>query len=107
MGNAPALDRIGEGLDHRILANQLGEGLRTVFARENAIGRGCGGLRHLGQVEAEARRFGFVHQLWFRDSSSPLREAQATRQSSEFRFTQRHEGTKEMRRSLRVLGAFV
>ena len=33
MRDPSALDRIGERLHHRILANQLGEGLRAVLAR--------------------------------------------------------------------------
>ncbi len=45
-----ALDRIAQGLDHRVLADQLGKGLRPVFAREHAIGHGPLRLRRL--VEA-------------------------------------------------------
>ena len=39
MRDPPALDRIGERLHHRVLADQLGKGLRAVFAGEHAIGR--------------------------------------------------------------------
>ena len=40
MGDAVALDRIGKRLDHRVLADQLAEALRPVFAGEHPIGRG-------------------------------------------------------------------
>ena len=63
MGDPAARDRIGERLHHRVLADQLGEGLRTVFAGEHAIRRrGRGLLRLLGKIEPEAGRFGVVHR---------------------------------------------
>ena len=62
VGDAAALDRVGERLDHRVLTDQLGEVLRPVLPREHAIRRSGGFLRHFRQVEAKARRFGFVHQ---------------------------------------------
>ena len=63
MGDPPALDRVGERLHHRVLADQLGEGLRPVFAGEHAIRRRAGGLlRLLWQIEPEARRFVVVHR---------------------------------------------
>ena len=40
MGKPVALDRIGQGLDHRLLADQLIEALRAVFAGEDAVGLG-------------------------------------------------------------------
>ena len=39
MRDPAPLDRIGERRHHRILADQLGEGLRPVFAGEHPIGR--------------------------------------------------------------------
>ena len=38
MGDAAGGDRVRQGADHRLLADQLGEGLRPVFAGEHAIG---------------------------------------------------------------------
>ncbi len=46
-----ALDRVGQGLDHRILPDQLRETLRAVFAREDAIGLLPLGLRRLAKIE--------------------------------------------------------
>ena len=60
MGDAAALDRVGQRLHHRILADQLAEALRPVFAGQHAVGRGRD-RRLLGQIEAEARRFGIGH----------------------------------------------
>ena len=37
MSNAATLDRIGERLHHRVLADQLGKGLRAIFARQHAV----------------------------------------------------------------------
>ena len=37
MGDPAALNRIGESLHHRILADQFGEGLRPIFAGEHTI----------------------------------------------------------------------
>ena len=57
MSNPAALDGIGERLHHRILADQLGEGLRPVFARQHAVRRTArrGRRRRFGQIEPEAR----------------------------------------------------
>ena len=80
MSDSIAADRIGEGLNHRVLADQLGEILRPVFPRKHAIWRGGGGLlRRFGQVEAQAKRFGFVHRQRFRGEkvSAPLLEVGA------------------------------
>ncbi len=67
MGDAAALDRVAQRLDHRVLADQLGEGLRPVFAGEHAVRRGpVRLLRHFGKVEPQARRFVVGHQWWFR-----------------------------------------
>ncbi len=64
MGNAPALDGVGERRHHRILADQLGEGLRPVLAGEHTIGRSRGGRRCLlRQVETQCGRFVVVHRL--------------------------------------------
>ena len=54
MGDPAALDGIAERRDHRVLADQLVEGLRAVFAGEHAVGRGGAAAWGLGQVEAEA-----------------------------------------------------
>ena len=60
MGDPPARDRIAERRDHRILPDQLVEGLRPVFAGEHAIGRRRATARgDVGQVEAEAGLVGF------------------------------------------------
>ena len=75
MSDAVALDRVGERLHHRVLADQFGKILRPVFARKHAIRRGGGCLlRHVMQVKAQAKRFGFVHQPWFRGErvSAPM-----------------------------------
>ena len=65
MGDAAALDRVAQRFHHRVLANQLGKGLRTIFAGENAIMRLVVGLFHFfRKVEPEARRF-VVHGGWF------------------------------------------
>ena len=51
-----ARDRIAERAHHRILPDQLGKGLRAVFAGEDAVGpRGRGGRGRLGQVHAQHR----------------------------------------------------
>ncbi len=47
MGQPVALDRIGQRLHHRLLADQLVEPLRTIFAGEDAIG--LGGIGHWRQ----------------------------------------------------------
>ncbi len=74
VGDPPALDRIGQRLHHRVLADQLGEGLRAVLAREHAICRRFGGrLRPFGKVQAQARRFGVVHRPLFRRGRTSLR----------------------------------
>ncbi len=58
MGNPAALDRVAQRLHHRVLADQLGEGLRAIFAGEDAIMRLVGRLLRLfGKVEPQARRF--------------------------------------------------
>src|SRR4029453_7487390 len=76
MRDSATFDRIGERLDHRILADQLRKGLRTVFARENAIGRRIDRLwRLLRNVEAQTGRFGVVHLFSFRTLKSSLRGA--------------------------------
>ena len=49
MRDAATLDRIGEGADHRVLADKLIEGLRAIFAGEDSVGgtgfRRCSGCR--------------------------------------------------------------
>ena len=60
MGNAAALNGIGQRLHHRVLADELGEGLRAIFAREHPV-RGRGLWRLLRNVEAQAGRFVVVH----------------------------------------------
>jgi ABC-type lipoprotein export system ATPase subunit len=62
MGDPPSLDGIGEGLHHCVLADQLGEGLGPVLAREHAVRRSSGWSWHFGQIEAQAGRFGVFHQ---------------------------------------------
>jgi len=63
VGDPAALDRIGERLHHRVLADQLGEALRPVLACKHPVRRSRRGWRwRLRQVEAEARRFGVVHR---------------------------------------------
>ena len=53
MGDSAALDGVGEGLHHRVLADQLVEGLRPILAGENAVGGRRPGWRgKFGQVEA-------------------------------------------------------
>ena len=62
MSDPSTLDRIGKRLHHRVLPNQLGEGLRTIFAGQHAVRRGaCGLLRLLRDVEAQTGRFVVVH----------------------------------------------
>ena len=56
MGQPVALDRIAQRLHHRVLAEQLGERLRAVFAREHAVrlrggGGRCGGVCWLGRTK--------------------------------------------------------
>ena len=46
-----AANRIAQSRDHRVLADQLGKGLRPVFAREHAIGGATVRLRRLAEVE--------------------------------------------------------
>ncbi len=46
MGQAVALDRVAQRLDHRVLPDQGVEGLRPVFARKDAIRLGLGRRLH-------------------------------------------------------------
>ena len=55
MRQPPPPDGVAERLHHRILADQLVETLRAIFAGEHAIGLAGGGLRRLVQAEAGAR----------------------------------------------------
>ena len=58
MGDSAAGDGVAQSLDHRVLADQLGKGLRTIFAGEDAIVRLLVRLLRLfWKVEPEARRF--------------------------------------------------
>jgi hypothetical protein len=58
VGEPLARDRVGEGAHHRLLADQLVEALRAVFAGEDAVGlRGFGHLRvSLGQGNTAFQR---------------------------------------------------
>ena len=61
MGDPAALDRVGERLHHRVLADQLGEGLRAIFARQHAIGAAStDGRRKLRKIETQPRFFGGI-----------------------------------------------
>ena len=65
MGDPARRDRVRQGADHRLLPDQLGEGRRPVFARENAIG-GCRiahqrnrvGVRETGRTTQVGTRYG-------------------------------------------------
>ena len=62
MGNTLALDRISERLHHRVLADQLAEGLRAVLARKDAVWRSRSrGRWHFRKVEPQSGRFVVVH----------------------------------------------
>jgi hypothetical protein len=63
VGDAVALDRVAERADHRLLPDQLGKGLRPVFAGEHAIGLtdGAAAARRFGQVHAEHHRIRISH----------------------------------------------
>src|SRR5436190_2238172 len=52
--NAPALERVRDGAHHRVLADQVGEGRGTVFARKHAVSG-----RRAAKVQSGAR--GVVH----------------------------------------------
>jgi hypothetical protein len=54
VGEPVATDRVAERLHHRILADQLVEALRPIFAGEDAIGLRALRLGRLVQAEAEA-----------------------------------------------------
>jgi hypothetical protein len=70
MGDPAALDRIGERLHHRVLADQLVEALRPVFAGKHAIGRGaaCGssGRSSPGRAIRRALQRAGLHRLFTR-----------------------------------------
>jgi len=51
MGQPIALDRVGQRLDHRILADQLREALGAIFAGEDAIGLLPPGLGRFAKIE--------------------------------------------------------
>jgi hypothetical protein len=60
LGDAPGRDRVAEGTDRGLLADQVGEAGRAVLAGEHPVGRrlggllGAGALRVLGQVRHES-----------------------------------------------------
>ncbi len=57
MGQPLARDRIGQRPDHRILADQLGKGLRSVFARQHAVGlRGSGSMHRRWRLALEQQQ---------------------------------------------------
>ena len=51
MGQPVALDRIAQGLDHCVLADQFGKFRRPVFARQHPIGLRCTGCGLLRSVD--------------------------------------------------------
>ncbi len=57
-----APDRVAQRLHHGVLADQLGKGLRAVFARKHAIGlaRSASGRGNGGQIEPEPGHFACV-----------------------------------------------
>src|SRR5262249_53779907 len=60
LGNAARGERIGDRAHHGVLADQVGEGLRPVFAREHAVGADRR-LVEAGPLAAVGRR-GVVHE---------------------------------------------
>ena len=63
MGQPVALDGVGQRLDHGVLADQFGKGLRPVLARKHAIGLRRGSRRNRrGSGLGCGRRFGISEQ---------------------------------------------
>jgi len=60
VGNAVTLDGVAERFDHGVLPDQLGEGLRPVFARQYTVSAALRGRRNLGKVETQSRLLGRI-----------------------------------------------
>ena len=64
MGDAAALDGVAQRLYHRVLPDQLGEGLRPIFAGQHPVMQVIGRfLRLFGEVQPKAGRFVVVHHF--------------------------------------------
>src|SRR3546814_2316594 len=71
MRQPATFDRMGQLGDHRILPDQLGKGLRTIFAREHAIELRRRGLGRFAEIE------GIGHRMLSRPGNGGCRKATA------------------------------
>ena len=91
-----APDRIAQRANHRFLADQLGECLRTVFARENAIGlpRIDLGQRLRRHIEAETGRLSLVRRFVAEDVGGIAHGAQVRCSGGDCRSMKRSRATR-------------